>query len=91
MLAVRSHKTGVLRGEILIGIELLFKKNWGFIYSMGLSTKRNYFQEATDRIYSRTEGEEYMLLEEFGFPGDNELHRGKGRMYINRLQFTYSF
>lgn len=90
-LAVRSHKTGIVRGEFLTGIELMFGKHWGLIYSLGFSTKRNYFQEATDRIYSRIEGQEFVLTEEFGFPGDDDLSVEPRRFLLNRLQLTYAF
>jgi hypothetical protein len=90
-LAVRSHKTGVFRGEFLTGIELMFGKHLGLIYSLGFSTKRIYFQEATDRVYSRIEGQEFTLTEEFGFPGVDNLSMEPKRFLINRLQLTYAF
>jgi hypothetical protein len=90
-IAVRSHKTMVFRGEFLIGVELLFGKSFGFTYSMGYSTRRFYSNEATDRLYSRRAGEEYELIAEPKFPGEDNLYVDKRKIPIHRLQLTYAF
>jgi len=88
---IRSHRTGVFRGEFLTGIEFMFNKRIGLIYSIGYSTQRLYFSNATDRIYTRMEGDEYKLIEEVGFPKNRGSNNDIGGFFINRLKLTYSF
>ena len=90
-IAIRSHKTMVFRGEFLIGAELLFGKNFGFTYSMGYSTRRFYSSTATDRLFSRREGEEFELVAEPSFPGEDNLYVDKRKIPIHRLHLTYAF
>lgn len=91
LIALHPHKTMVFRGEFLIGSELIFRNNIGLILSMGYSTPRIYFNEATDRLYSRKENEEFELVGESKFPGENTLSADKRKIFILRLQLTYAF
>lgn len=91
VLAIRSHKTMVLRGEFLLGIELMFGEHVGLTYSLGYSTKRNYLNPATDRLYSRWEGEAYEHIGNAGFPGEDNLYAENHKIGIHRLQLTIAF
>lgn len=88
-IGVGSHKTIVLRGEFLVGFEKKLSSSFGITYSLGYSTRRMYFNDATDRIYTREEGGQYELAESFDFPGKDVLNVDQNGFFINRFQLTY--